>query len=147
MAKPQPPESRVAFIALKRSFRRWRVARAIHAAREKGHGLYFTEWQSSPASAEVLAHDVTQWCRETVARCRRPNGIDHFDLTLTIHSSGGPRTQRMAFLRPGQLYDETVVPAALTAALASLALGEPESTVRVAAALLSWGDVAYASMS
>ena len=80
-------------------------------------------------------------------RCRRPNGIDHFDLTLTIHSSGGPRTQRMAFLRPGQLYDETVVPAALTAALASLALGDPESTVRVAAALLSWGDVAYASMS
>ncbi|MEX0782747.1 MAG: hypothetical protein WD557_08860 [Dehalococcoidia bacterium] len=137
----------MALATFRRSFRRWRVARAIRAAREQGHGLYFTEWQSSPASAETLARDVTQWCRDTVARCRRPNGIDHFDLTLTFHSTGGPRTQRLAFLRPGQLYDESVVPAALSAALAAFAVGDPETTVRVAAALLSWGDVAFASMS
>jgi hypothetical protein len=137
----------VALAALQRSFRRWRVARAIHAARQRGHGLYFTEWHGSPSSAESLSREITQWCRDTLARCRRPNGIDHFDLTLTIDASGTPHTQRLAFLRPGQLYDESVVPAALAAALASLATTDPESTVRVAAALLSWGDLAYASMS
>lgn len=136
----------MALAIIRQSFRRWRVARAIHAAREKGHGLYFTEWQGSPKAAELISNDVTQWCRDTIALCRRPMGIDHFDLTLTVHGSGVPHTQRLAFLRPGQLYDESV-PAALAAALTALAVGNPESTVRVAAALLSWGDVAYASMS
>jgi hypothetical protein len=74
-------------------------------------------------------------------------GIDHFDLTLTVHVTGQPHTHRLAFLRPGQLYEESVVPAAVTSALAVLALGDPAASVRVAAALLSWGDIAYATMS
>jgi hypothetical protein len=123
------------------------VARAIQAARRDGHGLYFTEWHASPATAESVGHELTTWCRDTLARCRRPMGIDHFDLTVTVHGDGRPHTQRLAFLRPGQLYEDTVVPAALASAFAALTLGDAESSVRVAAALLSWGDVAYASMS
>jgi hypothetical protein len=137
----------VAVAEVRRSFRRWRVARAIHKARARGHGLYSTEFLWSPECAERVPGDITQWCRDTLARCRRPLGIDHFDLTLTVRGPGKPQTHRMAFLRPAQLYEDAAVPGSLGAVLGSLVVAGETGTVKVVAALLSWGDIAHATMS
>lgn len=72
-------------------------------------------------------------------------GIDHFDLTLTIEGGGPSRTHRIGFLRPGQLYDETGLPVTLDGVFSSLA-AESAGSIRVMAALLSWGDVAFVAM-
>ena len=135
----------MAFAAAKRAFRRWRISRAIRAARDRGHGLYSHEWNRSPASLDGLSHDVLEWCRHTLALCRRPLGIDHFDLTLTIEGDGPSRTHRMGFLRPGQLYDESGLPVALDQVFSNVP-SEGDGSIRVVAALLSWGDVAFVSM-
>jgi hypothetical protein len=53
----------------------------------------------------------------------------------------------MAFLRPAQLYEDSAVPGSLAAILASLVLAGESGSVKVVAALLSWGDIAHATMS
>ena len=130
---------------LQRSLRRWRIARSVRAARQSGQGLYLTEWQSVGAPSDEMAGDVTDWCRDTLALCRRPMGIDQFDLTLTIDDGVRPETRSLRLLRPGQLYDGSVIPLALASAFAALA-AEHTSTVRIAVALLSWGDIAHAAL-
>ncbi len=137
----------MAVAEVRRSFRRWRVARRIRSARARGHGLYLTEFLWSPESAGQVPTDITQWCQDTLARCRRPLGIDHFDLTITVNGAGKPRSHRLSFLRPAQLYDDAAVPRSLAAALGSLVVASETGTVKVAAALLSWGDIAHATMS
>ncbi|MGH2609481.1 MAG: hypothetical protein ACRDHF_10370 [Tepidiformaceae bacterium] len=137
----------MAVAAVRKSFRRWRVARAIHKARLKGHGLYSTEFEWAPESVGSVSGDITQWCRDTLSLCRRPLGIDQFDLTLTVSGAGRPQTHRMAFLRPSQLYEDAAVPGSLAAALGALVLASETGTVSVVAALLSWGDIAHATMS
>lgn len=138
----------MAVAAVRRAFRRWRVARAIHRARRQGHGLYSAEFQWAAESVASVPADITQWCRDTLARCRRPLGIDHFDLTLTVSGAAGrPQTHRLAFLRPSQLYEDAAGPGSLAAALGSLVLASETGTVEVVAALLSWGDIAHATMS
>ena len=135
----------MAWAAAKREFKRWRIARAIRAARAKGHGLYSHEWQRPSGSVEGLSRDIVEWCRHTLSVCRRPMGIDHFDLTLTIEGDGPARTHRMGFLRPGQLYDETGLPVTLEGVLSNVG-SEGAGPIRVVASLLSWGDVAYVAM-
>ena len=130
---------------LQRSLRRWRIARSVSAARQRGHGLYLTEWQSVGVHGDAVAGEVTDWCRDTLARCRRPMGIDQFDLTLTIDDGARPQTRRLRLLRPGELYDGSVIPLALASAFAALA-ADHTSTVRIAVSLLSWGDIAYAAL-
>ena len=136
----------MAFAAARHAFRRWRIARTIRAARDRGHGLYFHEWHRPSGNFEGLSADVVEWCRHTLALCRRPMGIDHFDLTLTIEGHGPSRTHRMGFLRPGQLYDDAGLPVALENVFTMLGDEGADSPVKVVAALLSWGDVAYVSM-
>src|SRR5690242_17712901 len=90
-----------------------RVQRMVEA-RRAGHGLYLNEWQlesTAGTAAEILAAPIVDWCRHTIAGCRRPYGIDHFDLALA-RSRGDDRAPRSAEFRdlhPIDLYGDTGV--------------------------------------
>lgn len=118
----------------------------METARKRGHGVYFSEWQAAQ-SLDDLGREIVQWCRDTLARSRRPMGIDHFDLTLTVHADGKPRTHRLALLRPAELYDGGRVAGIVASILAPLSREDGCEPARIAAALLSWGDIAHATIS
>jgi hypothetical protein len=86
-----------------------------------------------------------QWCRETVGGCRRPWGIDHFDLVVAVRDGTQPRTIEFKRLRPFDLYHDGDAVARLHRFLAPLthpaAAGLP-----VAVALFSWGDAVHAAL-
>jgi hypothetical protein len=118
-------------------------------ARRAGHGLYVNEWHLDAAagvSVEELAAQIVDWCRQTIAGCRRPYGIDHFDLALARSrgEQGPPRSAEFRDLHPLDLYGESRVNQRVAAFLN--AGGFAGGPVRVAAALYSWGDAAYAAL-
>ena len=44
-----------------------------------------------PEEPQTLVENVIEWCKRTLAECRRPYGINSFDLTIAIragHESG-----------------------------------------------------------
>jgi hypothetical protein len=90
---------------------------------------------------------VVAWCRETLGRCRRPWGIDYFDLSIDCTGPDGRplRSARFSRIRPIELYQDDAITGQIAAALigAATATGAP---VRVAASLFSWGDAAFAAM-
>lgn len=132
-----------------------RAARQMLTARREGLGLFLEEWQ---ISAETLAtgedggaaEAILDWCRQTIAHCRRPWGIDHFDLTLARSAGSAPvQTVRFRELRPIDLYAGSTLLGQLTAFLSG---GDPASeagagAVKLAGALFSWGDAADAALA
>ncbi|HXH22409.1 MAG TPA: hypothetical protein VNN10_10285 [Dehalococcoidia bacterium] len=90
---------------------------------------------------------ILDWARHTLAGCRRPYGIDHFDLTLAFAADSDRRVRSLAFdrLRPIDLYQEPF-PERLASALVSELTGLKASTLRVSAALFSWGEAAHAAL-
>jgi hypothetical protein len=129
-----------------RSVRRRRQLRTrLAEMQQTGEGLHLSDWRLMLAE-RMHPHDVTPiepilaWCREVLASCRRPWGIDHFDLVLSWRHADyePPRRARLRGLRPADLYG----PDHLAARLMAL-LGGAEA-VHVAAGLFSWGDAAHA---
>jgi hypothetical protein len=106
-------------------------------ARRTGEGVYIEEWDLA-GSEHSPGDAVLDWCREIIGRCRRPFGIDHFDLALALRPAGsGPPISRLFRLRPADLYCETA-----TAQMSAFLLGNGSPPARIAAALFSWGDAA-----
>lgn len=140
--------------------RRDQLARRIEAARRAGHGVHVQEWRFEAQSngASPAGHDghaveerVTAWCREVLTRCRRPWGIDLFDLTVAWAEGDGERPHKVQIrrLRPSDLYG----PEPLAAQLRSLLHGSDAPAARaqggaihVVAALFSWGDAIHAAI-
>jgi hypothetical protein len=101
--------------------------------------------------AHSVSEDIVQalidWCRETAGLCRRPFGIDGFDLTI---AAGKPERvlSRVCYdrLKPIAFY-ETTLSARIIGLLAvverEFRIGED---VRLSAALFSWGDAAHAAL-
>jgi hypothetical protein len=124
------------------------AARKIADARRKGHGLKVNVWKvESMAAAEMagLVDSIVGWARHTLAGCRRPYGIDQFDLTLALAPGAGGRMRRLAFdrLRPMDLYQESF-PERLASSLAREAGGM--QALSVSAALFSWGEAAHRAL-
>jgi hypothetical protein len=136
------------------------VSRRLAAARRAGRGIYVGEWtfenlfnDELEAACEAGCEAIVAWCRETLGRCRRPWGIDYFDLALSAAPKGAPTSRSVRFreLRPGRLYDgelaerlacylaETLQPAGTDA-------NESPRRVTIAAGLFSWGDAAFAAL-
>jgi hypothetical protein len=94
-----------------------------------------------------LVESILGWARQTLAGCRRPYGIDHFDLTLAFRAESEKRVRSLAFdrLRPIDLYQETF-PERLASMLSTELAGIRTSTLRVSAALFSWGEAAHAAL-
>lgn len=137
----------------KQQFRK--TARGMIAARRAGRGLYVAEWDWSPQAPEAmslapLAEEIIAWCRQTLGRCRRPYGIDHFDLALaySLHDGQGVTSVELHDLRPADLYAPEGLSLRLAAFLPADALHQSASTamIRVVAGLFSWGDAAHAAL-
>lgn len=136
------------------------VSRRLAEARRAGRGVYVGEWRFATmaggdreAACDAAIEAILAWCRETLGRCRRPWGIDYFDLALSLSPVGAQQTRsvRLRELRPAALYDgelaerfapflaESFQPSGSDA-------GGPPPSVTVAAGLFSWGDAAYAAL-
>lgn len=82
------------------------------------------------------------WCRETLATCRRPLGINCFDLTLEIATRGRPaRTIKLSRVDPGELWGPGHLEAGLAKVLATPTAGP--SGMNISATLFSWGEAAH----
>lgn len=133
-----------------------RAARQMGAARRRGLGLFLHEWHVDSAAPtadelEVLLESILAWCRQTIGECRRPWGIDHFDLTLARSGQDGAPafTLQLRDLRPLDLYAAGPMNERLCAFLAprgSLLKAAPQP-VQIAAALFSWGNAADAAFA
>ena len=86
-----------------------------------------------------LTDSIIHWCRESMASCRRPYGVDHFDLTIAFGSGGGIRNVNFHKLRIQHLYDE-VLSRQLLEALGREVREARSTALHVAVGLFSWGD-------
>jgi hypothetical protein len=130
-----------------------RLVRQMTRARERGCGVYVVEWTGPAATGhdfEQLAEKALDWCRQTVARCRRPWGVDYFDLAVSCarDRDDEPRTQRLAELRPSDLYGEGDLASRLVGFLSSFSGDDQDQSdvVRVCVGLFSWGDALHAAL-
>jgi hypothetical protein len=116
------------------------AARRIAEARRNGQGVYAREWDEHGLDAGALGEALLDWCREVIGACRRPFGIDQFDLALAYTDAAGEPASRLYRLRPIDLYQGSL----LEELMALAALTEPPR--RLAAALFSWGDAAHEAL-
>ena len=133
------------FQELLQPLRRQRLAQKLARARSRGTGLYVGEWRAEAddgtgAGPPVSASGILVWCRETVARTRRPGGIASFDLALAA-ASESVRHGSLSFRRlsPTDLY-----PGDSFQAEVERFLSAHRPVTHLAAALFSWGDAAHA---
>ena len=117
------------------------AARKMTQARRAGRGVQVGEWRLSARESSSAGLHVLDWCREVVANCRRPFGIDSFDLAVACRQSAasGIESHRFLRLRPPDLYSDRFA-AQLTALLG--VSRQEQSPVIIAAAIFSWGDAA-----
>ena len=126
-----------------------KTSRGIAAARRRGHNTYYGDWHfGMEADAPSVTSSVIGWCRETLASCRRPFGIDYFDLAVTVDGADGrPGRLSLQELRPGVLY-ATSLEERLADFLEKClsACREGSRPLRVSTALFSWGDAAHEAL-
>lgn len=117
----------------------------MRKARRTGRGVRLEEWRVTPDESLSVVDGVLEWCRDIVADCRRPFGIDYFDLAIACRSedAGDISSERFLRLRPLDLYAE-----GFTAKLREwLSQSQrPSSGLIIAAALFSWGEAAHQSL-
>jgi hypothetical protein len=122
----------------------------IAEARRKGKGLKVQDWQidsDGDPQAQGVAESIVTWARDILASCRRPYGIDHFDLTLAFRSATGSRVKSLAFdrLRPIDLYQEAL-PERIANSISRECAGPRGARLWVSAALFSWGEAAHLAL-
>jgi hypothetical protein len=127
----------------------------VEASIREGVGLSKQEWVLAAPILDheigTLAEAVVEWSRVRAAESRRPHGIDQCALALACAHPGGALLASTTFgvFRPIELYTEGGIPDRVRLFLEGLPLptfsGRGES-VRFAAALFSWGDIAKATI-
>jgi hypothetical protein len=108
------------------------------------------DWQVQPGQPEEvhgLVESIISWARNTLAGCRRPYGIDHFDLTLAFRAPGDKRMRSLAFdrLRPIDLYQDWLPERLLSTIRQEVEAGRARP-LAVSAALFSWGEAAHQAL-
>lgn len=124
-----------------------RIVREMAEARRSGRGLYIHEWQLLEQSGESPADELLNWCRATLGTCRRPFGIDHFDVSIAV-AVGGVAVQSLQYdkRRPQELYGDSSLIADIYSTIAASIADAGSGAVHIAAALFSWGDAAHAAL-
>ena len=135
-----------------RRFRRPDSLRSrVEASIGRGTGLRKGEWvlDAAPIDDSAIAattEEILAWCRDCIAETRRPYGIDQIALAIACAEPGGSPLASATFgvFRPVEFYHEGGVADRVTRFMESLRVEElnRRSSVRFAAALFSWGDVA-----
>lgn len=118
------------------------TARKMADARRRGEGVYTEEWSLPEGTHHSAMEPILEWCRDVVGRCRRPFGIDEFDLALSFRQhEASHATSQVYRITARDLYDESTIDQ-----LAAFLFGQPAQPVYVVAALFSWGDAAHAAL-
>jgi hypothetical protein len=135
-----------------RRLRRDPLRAQVEASIKSGTGLRKGEWllTEMPPDAErvdSLASDVVDWCQSQIGDTRRPYGIDQLALAVACAEPGGDAISSATFgiFRPVDFYREGGVAERVSEFIRETDeehLRERDSSVRFAAALFSWGDVA-----
>src|SRR5688500_11336795 len=78
------------------------------SARRRGRHLYLNDWRFHfEADPEHAVEAVLAWCRETLSRCPRPFGIDHFDFAFAVKGHDyQSRSLTYKKIRPAHLYSQ-----------------------------------------
>jgi hypothetical protein len=140
--------------AIRRRARTNRIGRAIEESIHSGVGLHHNQWSAdSSTDRPVLsrvASELVEWCKSTIARTKRPHGIDHLAVAIACAHPGGEPVTSATFgvFRPIDFYREGGVGDSLASFVTGLdpAAFEADRPIRFAAALFSWGDVAHATV-
>jgi hypothetical protein len=134
---------------LVRRLRRDSIRAKVRQAISAGVGVYngswdLPDWRSK--QGELLSDQVLAWCHESLARMRKPYGLDYVTLVLAVV---GPENQEVAtlgfgVLRPQDFYGEGDVSIRLRDVLGRWSsegvLTAPQS-LKLSAVLFSWGDL------
>jgi hypothetical protein len=117
--------------------------------RRRGHGVKLHDWEVAefdPSAPHGIVENVVDWCKRTVAECRRPYGINSFDLTLAfrVGADGAVRSLNFKRMKPIELYDDSFAARLLEALGLHAAQPVP---LRVSAGFFSWGDAAHQALS
>jgi hypothetical protein len=126
-----------------------RSARKIAEARRRRQNLHVGDWRFSHDTQPHQAVDaVIGWCREVLASCPRPFGIDYFDFALALSHAGRDNVGSVSLQRlsPVSLYGEALHDQ-LSRLFDSHRDGRtPAQPVYVSAAIFSWGEAAHESL-
>lgn len=128
--------------------RRQRTHRRIEALIRQGVGVREATWpmparNDEPARA-ALAGELLGWVRASLGEMRRPYGINQVALALAGRDLGGAVfcANSLGVVRPSSFYSSEG-PDGILAFLDDLDGVRGDGEVRIAAALLSLGDLAY----
>ena len=134
---------------LVRRLRRDSIRSKVRQAISAGVGVYNGSWDLSDRRSEqdgLLSDEVLAWCHGSLARMRKPYGLDYVTLVLAIV---GPENQEVAtlgfgVLRSQDFYGEDDVRARLQEVLghwSSEGILTAPQAVKLSAVLFSWGDL------
>jgi hypothetical protein len=126
-----------------------KASRGIASARRRGRNTYRSDWHFGiEAEARLISGSLLAWCRDTVACCRRPFGIDYFDLAIAIVDKQGARRDELSLneLRPGVLYDAASLEDKLVEYIERRRRAFGEGAIHISTALFSWGDAAHEAL-
>jgi hypothetical protein len=111
-------------------------------ARRTGRGVQIGSWKLPNSRAAEATERIVTWCREAAAGCRRPFGIDHFDLAVACgNGAGSVESRRFLRLRPMDLYKDDLV-----AELKGLGSSVNQGDLHFAVALFFWGEAAHRAL-
>lgn len=140
--------------SLRRLWRTRALKRQIERNIQAGVGLHRQEWvlADRPVTDDALAAmaaRICTWCAETMARTRRPYGLDQMAVAVACAREGGEPVASASFgvFRPVEFYQEGGTRDRIAEFLVGLDprdLNQGAEPLRFAAALFSWGDVARA---
>ena len=117
--------------------------------RRRGHGVKLHDWEFevfNPAEPHGIVENVVDWLKRTAGECRRPYGINSFDLTLAFRVGTDKTVRSLNFkrMKPIELYDDSFSTRLLEALGLHVAAPAP---LRVSAGFFSWGDAAHLALS
>jgi hypothetical protein len=121
----------------------------IRRARRRGQGLRYQDWQfdvTHEAEPSAAVETMISWCKATLSTCRRPHGIDLFDLVVAFRdeAGGAVRSFRLDRLKPLELYQDTL--SELLLQRLNEVIHPRASKVYVSAGFFSWGDAAHKAL-
>lgn len=127
---------------IRRQSTQQRVERLIR----DGVGVREAAWELHPDhhSRASVAAEIRDWVQKVMADMRRPYGIDHVALALAARDDRGSVlcTNSLGVVRPTSFYEDASVDR-IAAFLDDAELAGSRRPVRISAALLSLGDLAF----
>jgi hypothetical protein len=116
-------------------------------ARRSGRHSYQGVWHfGGDVEAYHSIETILAWGRETLGSCRRPFGIDYFDLEVSVSQSGRRLASfSLSRLRPLALYASEVGDG-ISTLLERAGSPDSDSRLQVSAVIFSWGDAAHAAL-